>query len=253
MNGGRDRARILPCPDAHGRTTVLLTDGDGPVSRLADRMEAAQLALGVRLLGRARETLGEQRTSTRELRLLTNQLADALADALIIADYRGARLCQSDPGPVDGTSPALRAYGMLTLPGRNLASARTARHYVRDTCQSWSLPTTTTDDLVAVTGELAANALEHTDSRTVTITCALTAETATVGVTDDGRSGGTPVMSASTGGSEAECEGGRGLLITDVLATRWGTLRTGEGLTVWAEVAVEAGAETPVDSGGSKS
>ncbi|MFD7062667.1 ATP-binding protein [Streptomyces sp. NPDC059906] len=232
---------------------MFLTDGTGPVSRLADRMEAVQLGLGERLLGRARETLGEQRMSTRELGLLTHQLADALADALRIADYRGARLRQSDPCPVDGTSPALRAYGMLTLPGRNFASARTARHYVRDTCQSWSLPTTTTDDLVAVTGELAANALEHTDSRTVTVTCALTADTATVGVTDDGRSGGTPVISASTGWSEGDCEGGRGLLITDALATRWGTLRTGEGLTVWAEVAVEAGAETPVDTGGSKS
>ncbi|MFG3336626.1 ATP-binding protein [Streptomyces tendae] len=203
-------------------------------------MEAVQLGLGERLLGRARETLGEQRTSTRELRLLAHQLADALADALLIAEYRGARLCQSDPGPVDGTSPALRAYGMLTIPGRDLASARTARHYVRDTCRSWSLPGGTTDDLVAVTGELAANALEHTDSRTVTVTCALTADTATVGVTDDGRSAGTPVMSASTGGAEAECEGGRGLLITDALATRWGTLRSGGGLSVWAEVAIEA-------------
>ncbi|MEU1045824.1 ATP-binding protein [Streptomyces sp. NPDC005897] len=252
MNGGTGRVRILPGPDPQGRTALLLTDGEGPVSRLADRMEAAQLGLGERLLGRARKTLGEQRTSTRGLRLLTNQLADALADALFIAEYRGARLWQSEPSPVDGTSPALRAYGMLTIPGRDLASARTARHYVRDTCRSWSLPGGTTDDLVAVTGELAANALEHTDSRTVAITCALTADTATVGVTDDGRSGGTPVISASTGGSEGECEGGRGLLITDALATRWGTLRTGQGLTVWAEVAVETGAEPPVDSGGSK-
>ncbi|MGX1222493.1 anti-sigma regulatory factor (Ser/Thr protein kinase) [Streptomyces ambofaciens] len=248
MNGGTEHVRVLPCPGAQGRTALLLTDGDGPVSRLADRMEAVQLGLGERLLGRVRETLGEQRTCARELRLLTDQLADALADALFIAECRGARLRESEPGPVNGTSPALRAYGMLTLPGRDLASARTARYYVRDTCRSWSLPTGTTDDLVAVTGELAANALEHTDSRTVTVTCALTADTATVGVTDDGRNGGTPVMSASSGRAEAEYEGGRGLLITDALATRWGTLRTGEGLTVWAEVAVEAGADTSVGS-----
>ncbi|MFD5653317.1 ATP-binding protein [Streptomyces sp. NPDC127039] len=129
---------------------------------------------------------------------------------------------------------------MLTLLGRDLASARTARHYVRDTCRSWTLPASTTDDLVAITGELVANALEHTDSPTVAITCALTTDTATVAVTDDGRSGGTPVVSASIGGSEAEYEGGRGLLITDALATRWGALRTGEGLTVWAEFAVGA-------------
>ncbi|MFH8445623.1 ATP-binding protein [Streptomyces sp. NPDC018026] len=216
-------------------------------------MEAVQLGLGERLLGKVRETLGEQRTSARELRLLTHQLADALTDALVIAEYRGARLRESEPGPVDETSPALRAYGMLTLPGRDLASARTARYYVRDTCRSWSLSADTTDDLVAITGELVANALEHTDSRTVAITCALTADTAAVGVTDDGRSGGMPVISASTGEPEGEREAGRGLLITGALASRWGTRRTGQGLTVWAEVAVEAGADTPVGSGRRKS
>ncbi|NHI09121.1 hypothetical protein STPH2_4487 [Streptomyces sp. KO7888] len=216
-------------------------------------MEAVQLGLGDRLLGRARETLKEQRSEDGELHFLTGQLADALSDALLIAESRGLRLREPGPCPVHGTPPALRASGMLTLPGRDLSSARTARHYVRDTCRSWSLPAGTTDDLVAITGELVANALEHTESPTVTITCALTPGTATVGVTDDGRSGGTPVASPSAGGSEAECEGGRGLLITDALATRWGTLRTGEGLTVWAEVAVEAGADTPVGAGRRKS
>ncbi|WP_186779300.1 ATP-binding protein [Streptomyces salinarius] len=249
MSGGTDSVRILPCSDTQGRTALLLTDGIGPVSRLADRMEAVQLGLGDRLLGRARETLKEQRSQDGELHLLTGQLADALSDALFIAESRGLRLREAGPCPAHETPQGLRAYGMLTLPGSDLASARTARHYVRDTCRSWSLPADTTDDLVAITGELVANALEHTDSPTVAITCALTPGTAMVGVTDDGRNGGTPVASPSAGGSEAECEGGRGLLITDALATRWGTLRTGEGLTVWAEVAVEAGADTPVGAG----
>ncbi|XKK64539.1 ATP-binding protein [Streptomyces sp. ARC32] len=213
-------------------------------------MEAVQLGLGERLLGRARETLGEQRPRVGELRLLTGQLADALADALLIARSRVARPGGAGWGPVDGTAPALRAYGLLTLPGRDLASARTARHYVRDTCRSWSLPAGVTDDLVAVTGELVANALEHTDSPTVAIACALAADTVTVGVTDDGRSGGTPEISASAGGSEAECERGRGLLITDALAARWGTRRAGGGLTVWAEVAVgPTAADTSPGSG----
>ncbi|MFE5258450.1 ATP-binding protein [Streptomyces coelicoflavus] len=240
MSEGTDRVRILPCPDFQGRTALLLTDGNGPVSRLADRMEAVQLGLGERLLGRAWETLEGQRSEDGELRFLSGQLADALSDALFIAKSRGLRLREAGPCPVHETPPALRAYGMLTLPGRDLASARTARHYVRDTSRSWSLPAGTTDDLVAITGELVANALEHTDSPTVAITCALTPGTATVGVTDDGRSGGTPVASPSAGGSEAEREGGRGLLITDALATRWGTRRSGGGLTVWAEVASEA-------------
>ncbi|WP_073729342.1 ATP-binding protein [Streptomyces sp. CB02414] len=238
MSDGTDCVRILPCPGVHGHTALLLTDGDGPVSRLADHMEAVQLGLAERLLGRARQVLEKQPPRTGELRALTGQLTDALADALRVAESRGARLGGAGPGQGDGTSLALRAYGLLTLPGGDLASVRTARHYVRDTCRTWSLPVGTTDDLVAVTGELVANALEHTESRTVAITCALAADVAAVGVTDDGRSGGTPVISTSAGVSEDECEGGRGLLITNALASRWGTRRTGGGLTVWAEIAV---------------
>ncbi|MFD7957953.1 ATP-binding protein [Streptomyces ardesiacus] len=241
MSAGAGRVRILPRADGQGRTALLLTDGDGPVSRLADRMEVAQLGLGERLLAKARATLEEQRPTLRELRLLTGQLTDALADTLLIAESRGARLRDTEPEPVDAHLAELRAYAMLALPGEDLASARTARHYVRDTCRSWCLPTDMTDDLVSVTGELVANALEHTDSPTIAITCCLTGGTATLGVTDDGRGGGTPVISASTGA----CEGGRGLLITDALATRWGTRRTSGGLTVWAEFTIGAGADTP--------
>ncbi len=177
MSGGTDSLRILPCSDTQGRTALLLTDGNGPVSRLADRMEAVQLGLGDRLLGRARETLKGQRSEDGELRPLTSQLADALSDALLIAESRGLRLRETGPCPAREVQEGLRAYGMLTLPGRDLASARTARHYVRETCRSWSLPAGMTDDLVAITGELVANALEHTDSPTVAITCALTTGT----------------------------------------------------------------------------
>ncbi|MFC9464955.1 ATP-binding protein [Streptomyces coelicoflavus] len=59
-------------------------------------------------------------------------------------------------------------------------------------------------------------------------------------MTDDGRRGDTPEICASAGGSGAERERGRGLLITDALASRWGTRRVRGGLTVWAEVAVGA-------------
>ncbi|MFH9937127.1 ATP-binding protein [Streptomyces olivaceus] len=200
-------------------------------------MEAVQLGLGERLLGRALYVLEECRPEFEELHRLAAQLADALADALFIAASRGTRPGEEEPVPADGASPAVLAYGLLTLPGEDLASARAARHYVRDTCRSWGLSTGTADDLVAITGELVANALEHTGSPAVVVTCVLTAGVVTVGVTDDGKGGGEPVVSASAGVSGAECEGGRGLLITDALATRWGTGRTGGGLTVWAEVA----------------
>ncbi|MFF9486848.1 ATP-binding protein [Streptomyces sp. NPDC014676] len=224
----------------HGRTCLLLTEGDGPVSRLADRIESVQLGLAGRLLGRSRDLLGTGETAGGELRLLTSQLADALADVLFVAESRGRRLGPAEHVPAYPPS-GLHAYSMLTFPGHDLASARAARRHVRDTVRSWGLPSEAVDDLELITGELAANALEHSGSRVITVTCGLTAEVVTAGVTDEGEGGETLVP----GAPGIEQEHGRGLLITDALAARWGTRRTGDGLTVWAEVAVGRGSAEP--------
>ncbi|WKX09848.1 ATP-binding protein [Streptomyces sp. NL15-2K] len=129
----------------------------------------------------------------------------------------------------------LRAYSLLTLPGHDLTSARAARHHVRATARSWGLPVGAADDLESITAELVANALEHSDSRTITVTCALTAEAAAISVTDEGdsRTAVPPLPSRLPGPDQ---EHGRGLLITEALAARWGTRQSGNGLTVWAEV-----------------
>ncbi|MEU4011945.1 hypothetical protein [Streptomyces pseudogriseolus] len=76
------------------------------------------------------------------------------------------------------------------------------------------------------------------DSRIVRVVCRLTAAAVTVGVTDEG-GGGAAVVPGVLG---VEREGGRGLLITDALAERWGTLRAGGYLTVRAEVGVDRSA-----------
>ncbi|MEV8035803.1 hypothetical protein [Streptomyces sp. NPDC086182] len=51
-------------------------------------------------------------------------------------------------------------------------------------------------------------------------------------MTDEGRSSQVSVPEAP----EPDRERGRGLLITDMLATRWGQHQTSSGLTVWVEV-----------------
>ncbi|GGQ24374.1 hypothetical protein ACFFKE_09865 [Streptomyces mutabilis] len=88
MSHGTDRVRLLPGTGGHGRHALLITDGDGPVSRIADQVEAVQLGLGERLLGRARELLEGPRPGDRELRNLAGQLADAL----FIAGSQGGRI-----------------------------------------------------------------------------------------------------------------------------------------------------------------
>ncbi|MGP4086055.1 ATP-binding protein [Streptomyces sp. KR55] len=259
MREEADRVRLLPWTGAHGQPCLLLTDGGGgPASRLADRIEDVQLGLAERLLGRAREVLRGRGPGGAEFAGLADQLADALQDVLLIAVSRGARLSRDRRArggwPAPASSPTVlhdalahsptepRAFGLLTLHGRDLTSASAARRYVRETARSWGLPAGTTDDLETITGELVANALEHTDSDTITVTCALTSRMVTISVTDEGK-GYSPTPSLGTARLPVlEQEHGRGLLITDALADRWGTRRAGSGLTVWADVVV-AGAE----------
>ncbi|MEU0740959.1 ATP-binding protein [Streptomyces sp. NPDC006134] len=256
MSGETGRVRLLPWAGALGQPCLLLTDGHGgTASRLADRIEDAQLGLADRLLGRARAALAQGRGGG-EPGELTGQLADALADALLIAASRGARLGEARRGVTDGSAPlpspaavlhevlahdraGTRGFALFALPGRDRASAPTARRHVRDTARAWSLPPATVDDLETITGELVANALEHSDSHTVSLACALTGEAAVVGVTDEGTAP-LPVTSLRPDGPPGEeRERGRGLLITEALATRWGTRRLDGGLTVWAEIALE--------------
>ncbi|MFI1352857.1 ATP-binding protein [Streptomyces sp. NPDC020898] len=242
--------RLLPWTGSEGQPCLLISDGDGPVTRIADRVEAVQLSLADRLLGRAKEVIAAPELSISELGALANQLADALRDALLIAECRGARLGavghgapQLDEDIHDAlahTSSGLQALVALSLPGSNLASARAARRCVRNMAELRDLPTGTVDSLETITGELVANALEHSDSRTITLALTLAAKTATVSVTDEGE-GHRQVMPTSARPGPDE-EHGRGLLITDVLAARWGRRQRNSGLTVWAEVDTDTSA-----------
>lgn len=235
MTGG---VRLLPWVGAHGQPCLLLADGDGTVSRLADRVEDMQLRLGELLLGRTREALAAE-DEAHNTPTLIGQLADALADALLIARARGDR-AGGPPGTVPGPgrelAPPQFACVRFSLPGDDLASAPAARHRVRDVVEGWELPVSVAEDVETITGELVANALEHSGSHRITVACALTPGRVTLGVGDEGR-GGTSVTAVPE--PDPEREDGRGLLLTAALSARWGTHRAADGgLTVWAEVAV---------------
>ncbi|XUL90379.1 ATP-binding protein [Streptomyces galilaeus] len=246
--------RLLPWTGAFGQPCYLFTDGTGPTSRIADRIEDVQLGLASRLLDRARDTLTEPWSVTAtELGFLAGQLTDALRDTLLVAESRGARLAPAEAEnerlPPNGVRPTPRlikvvhnalahcsttphALGLLSLPGGDLASAGAARRYVQLAARSWGLPSDTVDTLETITGELAANALEHSRSDSIAVALSSTSGRATVSVTDEGQGSRASVPDAQG----PDREHGRGLLITDTLATRWGQHQTGRGLTVWAEI-----------------
>ncbi|MFH9892024.1 hypothetical protein ACH4OQ_18435 [Streptomyces luteogriseus] len=85
--------RLLPWPSPGGNPCYLVTDDDGSyLSRLADDLEAVQLATGIDVLGHARKVLVDPASPYREVRFAGLRLAECLSDALRVAESRGMRL-----------------------------------------------------------------------------------------------------------------------------------------------------------------
>ncbi|MFI1505276.1 hypothetical protein [Streptomyces sp. NPDC020597] len=93
--------RLLPWPSPEGKPCYLVTDDQGSrLSRLADELEAQQLALAVDVLGLARPLLDDPASPYTEVRYAGLRLAECLRDALRVAESRGMRLPAPDAGGV---------------------------------------------------------------------------------------------------------------------------------------------------------
>ncbi|MFK0281761.1 hypothetical protein ACIQVL_15000 [Streptomyces sp. NPDC090499] len=89
--------RLLPWPTPEGKPCYLVTDNNGGyLSRLADGMEATQLATGTDVLTYARQVLGDPMSPYTEVRYAGIRLAECLIDTLRIAESRGMRLVVPD-------------------------------------------------------------------------------------------------------------------------------------------------------------
>ncbi|PTM95761.1 hypothetical protein [Streptomyces sp. VMFN-G11Ma] len=83
--------RLHPWSGEEGKPCYLISDdAGGPLSRLADATESIQLGMGAELLAHAGELL--PCAPPGELRFLAERLAEALRDALRVAESRGRRL-----------------------------------------------------------------------------------------------------------------------------------------------------------------
>ncbi|GHA10202.1 hypothetical protein ACFOOM_31785 [Streptomyces echinoruber] len=82
---GFEKPRLLPWVGPDGKPAYVIAEPErpGPVSRLADAVEAAQMDMAETLLGHARQLVGE--LGPGELRYLAAQLTHALTDILRIA------------------------------------------------------------------------------------------------------------------------------------------------------------------------
>ncbi|WP_371578629.1 hypothetical protein [Streptomyces sp. NBC_01314] len=105
---GRGRAlRLLPWPSPEGKPSYLVTDHKGGhLSRLADDLEATQLATGTDVLDLARTVLDDPTSPYTEVRYAGIRLAECLTDTLRVAESRGLRLPAPDIEDEDETVDA---------------------------------------------------------------------------------------------------------------------------------------------------
>jgi anti-sigma regulatory factor (Ser/Thr protein kinase) len=116
----------------------------------------------------------------------------------------------------------------VTLPS-SAAAAGAARAFVQEFCRSQGLPLSTEDDAMLITSELVSNAYLHARSGTH---LQLGYQQGKLRV--EIRDGSTrhPVLRDAA----ATDRHGRGVLIMDVLAHRWGVESSPAGKTVWFEL-----------------
>jgi anti-anti-sigma regulatory factor len=108
-----------------------------------------------------------------------------------------------------------------------VGAARRARQLVTEACGAWDLPELAGPACIVVT-EMVNNVVAH--ARTpMTVRLALRGDTLTVAVQDH-----SPVVPRFTGPVPATSYGGRGLLLIDSVARRWGNLQLEDGKVVWA-------------------
>ncbi|MFD5651877.1 ATP-binding protein [Streptomyces sp. NPDC127039] len=120
--------------------------------------------------------------------------------------------------------------------------ARLARHLVVHRLDAWGIPygSAVSDTAALLVAELAANAVTHgrVPGRDIEVLLRLDAYTLRIDVSDS-RGERRPDKPGSTAAPEAEH--GRGLLLVDALADRWGVLdRVPVGKTVRAELDLPA-------------
>ncbi|WP_246614883.1 ATP-binding protein [Paractinoplanes bogorensis] len=170
------------------------------------------------------------------LRDVRQETADWPAAHLALCDTRGAAAWPGIGWPVwPGPREALADLGRPDPDHRlhlalepALGAARRARELITEACARWDRPELAGPACIVVT-ELVNNVVVHARTPMVVLV-ATHGSGLSVAVRD--HSGIVPTF---TGGPvPPTAYGGRGMLLIDSVAERWGNLRLGEGKVVWA-------------------
>ncbi|MFJ6437395.1 SpoIIE family protein phosphatase [Streptomyces sp. NPDC091416] len=197
-----------------GETLVLYTDG------LVEE-PGADIDAGVRTL------INEVSAGPAGAEALADHLSDRLWERWGSGDDVALLVLRRSPDPGSPRAPRLHQYIHQADP-EGLSDARTM---VRQALADWNMAELA-DDAELVTGELLVNVLLHTEGGAVLTLEVLPEPVRRVRLSVQDRSSAWPRR--RTPGETATS--GRGLLLLDAVATRWGIEPRGEGKAVWCEI-----------------
>lgn len=222
-------------------------DGSSAVIRLTGVLDAAGAeAVRGALLARLCDRPGPVVADVTGLRVADAAGRDVFAEVRReVADWPAADLLLCDPtvdGPdhadagvlawptVDGALAAIAAAPLAAVLTAELAptvgAARQARELVTTGCQHWGMPTLTDPACIAIT-EMVNNVVAH--ARTpMTVRLAPQDSTLHLAVRDH-----SPLRPTFAGLAPPTRAGGRGLLLIDTMARRWGSSVVPDGKVVW--------------------
>ncbi|MFJ2420381.1 SpoIIE family protein phosphatase [Streptomyces brevispora] len=197
-----------------GETLVLYTDG------LVEE-PGADIGAGVRTL------IHEVSAGPAGAEALADHLSERLWERWGSGDDVALLVLRRSPDPGSPRAPRLHQYIHQADP-QGLSDARTI---VRQALADWDMAELA-DDAELLTGELLVNVLLHTEGGAVLTLEVLPEPVRRVRLSVQDRSSVWPRR--RTPGETATS--GRGLLLLDAVATRWGIEPRGEGKAVWCEI-----------------
>ncbi|MFF5427907.1 MULTISPECIES: SpoIIE family protein phosphatase [unclassified Streptomyces] len=197
-----------------GETLVLCTDG------LVEQ-PGTDIAAGLAALSEAMSSGPPQAEA------LADHLSDRLWERWGAGDDVALLVLRRSPDPGTPRAPRIHQYIHQADPA-GLSDARSA---VGQALRDWGMPELA-DDAELLTGELLVNVLLHTEGGAVLTLEVLPEPVRRVRLSVQDRSSAWPRR--RTPGEAATS--GRGLMLLDALASRWGVEPRGEGKAVWCEI-----------------
>ncbi|MEU6934128.1 SpoIIE family protein phosphatase [Streptomyces sp. NPDC046385] len=197
-----------------GETLVLYTDGlvEQPGTDIEDGLSALAEAVG---------------SGPPQAEALADHLSEQLWERWGADDDVALLVLRRSPDPGTPRAPRIHQYIHQADP-QGLSDARAA---VGQALVDWGMPELA-DDAELLTGELLVNVLLHTEGGAVLTLEVLPEPVRRVRLSVQDRSSAWPRR--RTPGEAATS--GRGLLLMDALASRWGVEPRGEGKAVWCEI-----------------